>query len=105
MKKALKRPEWSEQRPPPAFLTWMALASHAEPATVREQLERRRQYLEIELARERKTLAEFEGHMEGFSGDAAWLMVSLTIRSFETELEWLKEARKRLARYTEASSL
>ena len=103
LKKALKRPEWSEQRPPPPFLTWLALAAHAEPATVAEQLGRRRRYLQAELERERKTLAEFEGHAGGFPGDAAWLMVSLTVRSFETELAWLEEAQRRLARYTEAS--
>src|SRR5262245_32969394 len=28
---ALGREEWAVQRPPPAFLTWMALSSNAEP--------------------------------------------------------------------------
>lgn len=103
LKKALKRPEWAEQRPPPPFLTWMALASHADPATVRDQLARRRKYLLAEVERERKTLAEFSGHA-GYGADAGWLMVSLAIRQFELELAWLDEACGRLARYTEASS-
>src|SRR5882757_8039913 len=29
--RALEREEWTTQRPPPPFLTWMALSTHAKP--------------------------------------------------------------------------
>jgi DNA-binding PadR family transcriptional regulator len=84
LKKALERTEWAEQRPPPPFLTWMALSPHASPSTIRAQIDRRRRFLERELALERETLAAF-----GNDHAYARAMVSLTIRQFEVELEWL----------------
>ena len=87
---ALERPDWAEQRPPPPFLTWMALAHHAKPGAITRQARRRRAFLEREAARERATLASF-GDDAGPSHAAARLMVDLTIRHFETELAWLDE--------------
>ncbi len=101
LRKALEDPEWAEQRPPPPFLTWMALSGHAEPAVVVAQLERRRKFLEQELAKERKTLAEFEG--SGYAVRAARQMVTLAIRQFEVELEWLESAKLEL-QYARGSS-
>ncbi|HEX8695630.1 MAG TPA: PadR family transcriptional regulator [Longimicrobium sp.] len=86
---ALERADWATQRPPPAFVTWLALCGHARPGVVREQVARRRAFLERELAKERATLADLEaepGHLA-----APRLMVRLTIRQFETELAWLDE--------------
>lgn len=94
LEKALKRPEWAEQRPPPPFLTWMALSAHADPQTVVEQIERRRRFLERELVREQKTLSEFEGTSHAVR--AARQMVKLTIRHFEVELEWLASTKLEL---------
>jgi len=91
LKKSLTRGAWATQRPPPPFLTWMALSAHANARTIEAQLKRRRRYLEAELARERKTLVEFVG--DSYAVEAARLMVTLTIRHFEVELEWLESTK------------
>ena len=87
---ALARPEWATQRPPPPFVTWLVLATHADPAVRARQLARRRAFLEAEAMRERATLAAI---LTG-TGPAvvvAALVVRLTIRQFEAELAWLGE--------------
>ena len=87
---ALARPEWATQRPPPPFVTWLVLATHADPAVRARQLARRRAFLEAEAMRERATLAAI---MTGTGPTVvvAALVVSLTIRQFEAELDWLGE--------------
>lgn len=87
---ALARPEWATQRPPPPFVTWLVLATHADPAMRARQLARRRAFLEAEAARERATLAAIRTNT-GPTFAVAELVVSLTIRHFEAELAWLGE--------------
>ena len=87
---ALGREEWATQRPPPPFLTWMALSSNAEPADRLRVVQRRRTYLEEQLARERVTLAAIRADT-GPMVAAAVLVVGLVIRQWEVELEWLGE--------------
>ena len=87
---ALARPEWATQRPPPPFLTWLVLATHADAAVRARQLARRRAFLEAEAARERTTLAAIRTNT-GPTFAVAALVVSLTIRQFEAELAWLGE--------------
>lgn len=87
---ALARPEWATQRPPPPFVTWLVLATHADPAVRARQLARRRAFLEAEAARERATLAAILAGT-GPTVVVAALVVSLTIRQFEAELAWLGE--------------
>ena len=85
---ALARAEWATQRPAPGFRTWWVLAAQATPALRAEQLARRRDFLEGELARERATLCE----MANFTGPAAAAgrqIIDLVIRQFATELRWL----------------
>jgi len=93
---ALARPEWATQRPPPPFVTWLVLATHADPAVRARQLARRRAFLEAEAMRERATLAAI---MTGTGPTVvvAALVVSLTIRQFEAELAWLGEVATALA--------
>jgi DNA-binding PadR family transcriptional regulator len=93
---ALARPEWSTQRPPPPFITWLVLATHADPALRALQLERRRAFLEAEAARERVTLAAIRTN-SGPTFTVAALVVSHTIRQFEAELAWLSEVAAALA--------
>jgi len=88
---ALEREDWAEQRPPPPFLTWMALASHAREGALARQVARRRAFLLREAARERGTLASMQGPVLGPGHLAARLMVELTLRQFEGELAWLGE--------------
>ena len=87
---ALARPEWATQRPPPPFVTWLVLATHADPAVRARQLARRRAFLEAEATRERATLAAILAGT-GPTVVVAALVVSLTIRQFEAELAWLGE--------------
>ena len=87
---ALARPDWATQRPPPPFVTWLVLATHADPAVRARQLARRRAFLEAEAMRERATLAAILAGT-GPTVVVAALVVSLTIRQFEAELAWLGE--------------
>lgn len=87
---ALEREQWATQRPPPPFLTWMALSWAARPGVARAQAARRRAFLEAELARERATLDAVLADPTRTT-EAPVLMVRLTIRHFEAELSWLDE--------------
>jgi DNA-binding PadR family transcriptional regulator len=87
---ALARPEWATQRPPPAFVTWLVLATHADRAVQADQLARRRAFLEAEATRERATLAEILTGT-GPAAMVAALVVRHTIHQFEAELAWLDE--------------
>jgi DNA-binding PadR family transcriptional regulator len=86
---ALEREEWTTQRERPAFLTWLGLSWQATPETVRQQLQRRGDFLERELAREKETLDSVLKEVGHPHHEAVW-MVSLMIEQFETELKWLK---------------
>lgn len=93
---ALARPEWATQRPPPPFVTWLVLATHADPAVQARQLARRQAFLETEAMRERVTLALILAGT-GPTVVVAALVVSLTICQFEAELAWLGEVAAALA--------
>jgi DNA-binding PadR family transcriptional regulator len=86
---ALAREEWTTQRDRPAFLTWLGLSWQATPEAVRQQLRRRGEFLERELAREKETLDSILKEVGHPHHEAVW-MVSLMIEQFETELKWLK---------------
>ncbi len=85
---ALQREDWTQQRERPAFLTWMALSWQARPGVFARQLERRRQFLQHELAREQQTLRAIRKEVATASHPAIW-MVTLTIAQFRLELRWL----------------
>ncbi len=85
---ALERPDWATRRVPPPFLTWLALSPHARPGVASRQLERRRQFLQAEIEKERATLVAVRADSGPMTGVAA-LMVELTIRQIEVELDWL----------------
>lgn len=95
MNEALGRLEWAKQRPPAPFTTWMALSSHLSPEKTRELIGARQDYLTDELARERKTLKDFESQRDPMF-TAGKLMVSFCIQSFELELNWLERVMKEL---------
>ena len=95
LSQSLDLAHWTTQRPPPPFLTWMALSTHATPATVERQVERRRRFLEAEAARERLTLEAVRAD-HGEMVVVAELMIGLTITQFEAELEWLREVEAKI---------
>lgn len=86
---SLERPGWATQRIPPPFLTWLALSIHARPGVASRQLEQRRQFLRAEIQKERKTLKAIRKD-SGPMTRVAELMVELTLRKFEVELNWLE---------------
>lgn len=95
MNEALVNEDWATQRPPPPFLTWMALSSHLSKKDSKHVIHLRKQFLKKEIERERKTLKAVFTE-EGAMNTSARLMVSFTIQIFEAELKWLDEVEKAL---------
>jgi len=93
--KALEREEWTAQRERPPFLTWMALSWQARPGVFEKQLERRREFLEMEITREKEVLASILKEVGHPHHEAVW-MVSLVVEQFETESKWLKRVRQEM---------
>jgi DNA-binding PadR family transcriptional regulator len=95
---ALERPDWATTRERPPFLTWMALSWQARRGVFLRQVQTRREFLEQQLAREKKTIAAVRGEVGHDFHEAVW-MTKLVIEQFETELRWLRhveqEASKR----------
>ena len=85
---AITRTEWTTERRPAAFRTWLVLAMHAPHAIRAAQIARRRAYLVGERDRERASQAQLAAY-PGAAGAVARLIVDLAIRQFETELAWL----------------
>lgn len=92
---ALGREAWVVQRPPPPFLTWLALSANALPADRARLIRRRRDFLLQELARERATLEAIRADT-GPMVPAAALMVQLVVRQWEVEVDWLGEVERQL---------
>lgn len=87
---ALAREEWTTQRERPPFLTWIALSWQARPGVFEQQLRRRQEFLQEELAREEATLRAIRQEVGHEFHEAVW-MVSLIIAQFRTELRWLRK--------------
>lgn len=95
---ALEREEWTSERDRPPFLTWVALSWQARPGVVKRQMERRREFLEKEVAKEKEVLGSILEEVGHPYHEAVW-MVSLMIEQFRTELRWLQRvARERKKR-------
>ena len=94
---ALERGNWTTARGRPPFLTWMALSWQARSGVFRRQLERRRKFLENELAREIETLRSIRSEVGHHFHEAVW-MVSLMIEQFRTELRWLRKLAREIPR-------
>ncbi len=90
VRRALAAPAWSTQRERPTFLTWLALSHLASHDSLIEAVERRRTFLRAEIAKEEETLEAIRSD-SGRTVTAAELMVELTLRKFQVELEWLGE--------------
>jgi DNA-binding PadR family transcriptional regulator len=94
---ALERDDWTRQGDRPPFLTWMALSWQARPGVFQRQLERRRKFLEGELAREEVTLRAIQKEVGHRFHEAVW-MVSLIIQQFRVELNWLRKISREMHR-------
>jgi DNA-binding PadR family transcriptional regulator len=94
---ALEREDWTTHRERPPFLTWIALSWQARPGVFRQQIERRRRFLENELSREEATLRSIKQEVGHRFHEAVW-MVSLVIEQFRGELRWLRKLGRELPR-------
>jgi DNA-binding PadR family transcriptional regulator len=94
---ALEREDWTTQRERPSFLTWIALSWQARPGIFEKQIERRREFLEKELKREKEVLASIFEEVGHRYHEAVW-MVSYTIMQFQLELRWLGKLKHELPR-------
>lgn len=94
---ALEREDWAIQRDRPAFLTWLALSWQARPGITARLFERRREFLEAELAREKMTLRAVRREVGHSYHEAVW-MIKLTIAQFRTELRWIGKVSRELRR-------
>jgi DNA-binding PadR family transcriptional regulator len=94
---ALDHEDWTTHRDRPPFLTWIALSWQARPGAFRRQLQRRRKFLEEELAREEATLEAIRKEVGHRFHEAVW-MVSLTIQQVRVELQWLDRVARELPR-------
>jgi DNA-binding PadR family transcriptional regulator len=92
---ALEREDWTTQRERPPFLTWVALSWQARPGVFQEQIRRRGEFLERELAREKEVLRSILLEVGHPYHEAVW-MVSLMIDHFRTELRWLKRVTREM---------
>jgi DNA-binding PadR family transcriptional regulator len=98
---ALERESWTTERERPPFLTWMALSWQARAGIFAKQLARRRQFLESEIAREEKTLADVLREVGHPHHEAVW-MLTLTLQQMKTELHWLKKVARESKRRQKA---
>jgi DNA-binding PadR family transcriptional regulator len=87
---ALEREDWTTGRERPAFLTWMALSWQAKPGVFGEQVRRRREFLQKELAREEETLKSILEEVGHTYHEAVW-MVGLMIEQIKTEIRWMEK--------------
>lgn len=94
---ALAHRRWTTDRSRPAFLTFLALSWQAPPRVFQQQLERRRAFLEAELAREVATLEDVRHEVGHPHHEAVW-MLTLTIAEMKTELQWLDAVRREAGR-------
>lgn len=95
LKEGLSDTKWATQRHPPPFLTWLAMSVHADAMVRRTMILARKNFLEQELSREKKTLEEFK-ITNDLMTESGRLMVALTIKNFELELNWLNEVAQKL---------
>jgi DNA-binding PadR family transcriptional regulator len=94
---ALERADWATHRERPPFVTWMALSWRARPGVFKQQIARRRKFLEGELAREQSTLAAVRKEVGDTYPEAVW-MVSLVVEQFKLELKWLRKVEREMHR-------
>jgi DNA-binding PadR family transcriptional regulator len=94
---ALQREQWATNRERPPFLTWIALSWQARPGVFRQQIARRRKFLENELSREEATLRSIKKEVGHRFHEAVW-MVGLMIDQFRAELRWLRKLERELPR-------
>ena len=90
---ALEMDDWATQKERPAFPTWLALSWQCRPGIFQKQLDRRRTFLENELAQRQRVLAAVRKEVGHRFHEAVW-MLSLGIDQLRAELRWLKKVER-----------
>ena len=98
---ALERVDWTDQKERPPFLTWLALSWQCRPGVFVKQIQRRRKFLEAELASKREILAAVHKEVGHRFHEAVW-MLSLAIDQIRTELRWLQKVERESPRRSAA---
>jgi DNA-binding PadR family transcriptional regulator len=93
LSEALAYPTWATSRTPTSFNTWLGLSIHARPADKRRIVAARRTYLEEQIEREKRTLAEVEADTAR-RARIAEVMIGICIEQFQVELRSLKEVER-----------
>jgi DNA-binding PadR family transcriptional regulator len=95
---ALDDEAWTEGTERPPFLTWMALSWQTKPGGFVRQLQRRRKFLQRQLAAKRAVLRAVRREVGHPYHEAVW-MLTLAIDQLRAELRWtrkvLREADRR----------
>ena len=99
----LERDSWTNQRERPSFLTWLALSWQASPLAVKQQIQRRLKFLEVEVEREEKTLEDVRDEVGHEYHEAVW-MLKLTIAQLKSELVWVKQVARELPKRATAAN-
>jgi len=99
----LERDSWTNQRERPAFLTWLALSWQASALAVKQQIQRRLKFLEVELEREEKTLEDVRYEVGHEYHEAVW-MLKLTIAQLKSELVWVRQVAHELPKRATAAN-
>jgi DNA-binding PadR family transcriptional regulator len=87
---ALDDEAWTAGTERPPFLTWMALSWQTKPGGFARQLQRRRKFLQRQLAAKRSTLRAVRREVGHPYHEAVW-MLTLAIDHLRTELRWLRK--------------
>lgn len=95
LKEALRADQWTERDPPTPFLTWCALGLLAEPETIRRQLTRRHEKLEVEIRREQETIQAL-ANVAGRDAAVGRALVLMAIDQMKAEMQGLNELSKAL---------
>jgi DNA-binding PadR family transcriptional regulator len=95
LSKALAEAHWTTARERPPFLTWLALSWQADQVIVKQQIRRRREFLQKELEREQDVLEGVRNEVGHEFHEAVW-MLTLAVEQFQTELQWLERLEREL---------
>jgi DNA-binding PadR family transcriptional regulator len=94
---ALETPRWATTKVHQPFQTWLALSWQARASVFRQQVKRRRRFLEQQRTEEQATLQEVLKEVGHPYHEAVW-MLKLAIAKIELELKWLEQIERETAK-------
>jgi DNA-binding PadR family transcriptional regulator len=94
---ALENEDWTRHSERPPFLTWLALSWQCRPGAFKRQLQRRREFVRLELGNRQKILEDVLAEVGHPFHEAVW-MLSLVLEQLRTELAWLDQVAREFPR-------